>query len=298
MTMISPACIPQLHPVAITDWITKLGEKAFLSWLRFHCWKNESASSSEQHYLPLSLNKIIKRLKIGKTTFYEKVLQPLLKYGFIQLHPTQDKRQEIHLIIYEYPANCPKNAAKVLEPLSSPEEISTNFDDRHPSNEDIHQETPKADMPIPPSEDPLKEQKDFPISSNSLPTEIQQTIQGDQRLQERMTGIIQAYENCCTHPSFSISDFKQKMLICLNYCQDKQRFGPYLYKALLNEWKKPASPPNSLPKPPRTRPHDVPEWVWRQQESPPKSNPTDEDEIDPELKAEIEDLLRQLGEIE
>ena len=47
MTTLSPACMPQIYPVTISDWIPKLGEKAFLTWLQFHSWKLESAVPKE-----------------------------------------------------------------------------------------------------------------------------------------------------------------------------------------------------------------------------------------------------------
>ena len=200
--------------------------------------------------------------------------------------------------MYAYPANCPEKAMKSLEPVTDFEKSGIEKD-QAPLDQ-THRE-PQETKPndLPPHFEDQEDKESKPESPlESIPPEIQQTIEEDSRLLERASGIIQTYHSLNKHPAFNMKDFKQKVLICLDYCHDKQRFGAYLYKSLLNEWKKTVSPPNSLPKPPRTRPHDVPEWVWRQQESPPESNSADEDEIDPELKAEIEDLLRQLGEIE
>jgi len=190
----------------------------------------------------------------------------------IQLQPTQNARQEIHLIVYSYPGNCPENATKSLQPVSTSEDFS-------PLEEDQPHDLCKT--------------SESTSSLESLPLEIQHTIQYEPLLQERLGGIIQAYQASSVHPSFDIFHFKKKMLSCMNYPHDKKRFGSYLLKALQNDWNKQGYYPPSSP--PRTRPRDVPEWVWRQQEHP--SQPSDEDEITPEQKAEIDRLLRLLGEI-
>jgi len=124
---------------------------------------------------------------------------------------------------------------------------------------------------------------------------LQEAIERDPELQRRAQDIEQVYHQCKNHPRYDHGLFLQKVQTCLRYAHDPRRFASYLHKSLRNEWTKPTPSPTP-PKPtPRVkeRPHDVPEWVWRQQYGP-QEEPV---EISPEQKAEIEDLLRQLGEI-
>jgi len=52
---------PSIDPMMMLDWLPKLGEKAFLAWLQLNSWR-QTVSSSASAVLPLSMNRIIKRL--------------------------------------------------------------------------------------------------------------------------------------------------------------------------------------------------------------------------------------------
>lgn len=311
--------------ISLDDWITGLGEKAFIAWLRFHSWKDGQASSSQEPFLlPLSLNKIIQRLKIGKATFYHKVLQPLLDYGLIGLQPAPDTPRELHLLVYALPEQASDHQ---VESSPSPNDIHPHVDSAAPSSTDPQpgdlfsaEWTPDPianrngseihDLPDLPSTPPRskgtihpnpgkKTRQDLSPSLDSLPNELQQTIMEDPRLVERMNGIIQTYHECREHPSFIDSDFQQKMLSCITYPHDPHRFGAYLRKALLNEWNKPSSRPAKKSSPPSPLPcsKDVPEWVFQQQERQRMNLPHRNEGLNPDQQAEANRLLKALGEI-
>lgn len=326
-----------LYTTTLDDWITGLGEKALVAWLRFHSWNAGQVSPKKPFLLPLSLNKIIQRLKIGKATFYKKILQPLLDYGLIQLQPAPDTPRELHLLVYAFPEQIPNQRAE-----SSPTTTCSN-DTPSIENPSSHPSSPKwqneemtsPELPSDPTaQHPFSEPTYLPDlqpipsvsngtsstttdtgmnhdnpskkihprlshSIHSLPTELQQVIMRDPRLIERKDDIIQAYHECREHPSFNDADFQQKMQSCIAYPHDKLRFGTYLRKALLNEWHKSSSPSvkKSSPTSQRPCPKDVPEWVFQQQERERMNVPHQSEELNPDQQAEINRLLKELGEI-
>src|SRR5690625_1907787 len=75
--------LPTLHFVVVDQWIDVIGEKALLAWLRMYSWCDRSNSNNteqnlwEEAKIPSSINKIIKKLGVGRDTFYNKILKPL-----------------------------------------------------------------------------------------------------------------------------------------------------------------------------------------------------------------------------
>lgn len=121
----------------------------------------------------------------------------------------------------------------------------------------------------------------------------------DPRLVERRDGIIQTYHKCREHPSFHDAVFLEKMQSCITYPHDKHRFGAYLRKALFNEWNKSSSPSakKSSPSSQRNCLKDVSEWVFQQQERERMNVPLQKEGLNPDQQAEINRLLKELGEI-
>jgi len=300
-----------LSPMIISDWFPKLGEKAFLAWLNFLNWKEPSESLSSPAVLPYSLCQMIKRLKVGNSTFYNHILRPLWNYGLIDLERTPGLNH-YKITVYLYPHNQPENAAKPLNP-------SRNYDQHLKMTSEINLGLLPSDvvLPTPPNSVPLRPASEsadspsfvptpyvFPNHRNPtaesptctlLPQSIQDAIDHDPLLQEQANGIVQIYHRCKKHPRFTEEGFLQKVHTCLRYAPDPNRFSGYLYKALMNEWNRPSPKqcPINQEHPQKERPRDVPEWVWRQQYGPVE----EPEEISEEQKAIIDDLLRQLGEI-
>lgn len=288
---ISPL-LPALHSIVMVDWLPKLGEKAFLAWLRLHSWKKESDTSP--YPIPLSFNRIIKRLRVGNTTFYEHILRPLWNYGLIDLRQTAAKKKE--LILFAFPLNNPEKSTSPLLPLRD-YDLDLPADDSPLLVEEVAKTAPEKDFPakiVLPCE-PDKEVSSHP-EGHSLPSVIQQAIQSDSPLLEREQSLIEVYEKCKNDSRYTDEFFLQKARTCVCYPHDPKKFAAYLYKSILNEWNR--SPVKVGKRHPvvkaisAQRPPDVPIWVWRQQQA----HSQQKNELTPEQKAKSEHLLRLLGE--
>jgi|GEM_PF-1671939 len=305
---------PSIDPMMMLDWLPKLGEKAFLAWLQLHSWKQNVSSTSP--VLPLSINRIIKRLKVGNSTFYDQILRPLWNYGLIDLQKIHPKKKGQQLILYTYPNNDPEKASSPLlqlrdydfdSPKAKAPIATENPAQTEPPIDSVKEENPPiaplSQLPTIQEDSPLEPTQfdsEYPETmeqeaAHSLPLPLQEAIEKDPELQKRAQDIEQVYHQCKHHPRYDHELFLQKVRTCLRYAHDPRRFAAYLHKSLRNEWTRPISAPmSSIPKPPgKERPRDVPEWVWRQQYEPQE----EPEEITPEQKAIIDDLLRQLGEI-
>jgi hypothetical protein len=281
--------------VALTDWLPKLGEKAFLACLRMHSWRTEQ-ETTEPVQLPLSLNRIIKRLKVGNSTFYDHILRPLWNYGLIDLKPAA-AGQKHQLIVYSYPLDDPMKSSNPLlqirdYDLSSPQDLASHSLSSLPAQTEDpienHQDDAETQEIIPPSSTTMQ-----PDTLPQLPSKIQAAIHSVQKLQLRAAGILQVYLGFKEDPRFSNEFFLHKIQTCVRYSHDPRRFAAYLSKAIRNEWAKKDQPKPLCP----SRPHDIPEWIWKQQEREKQATSEKPDELLPEQKAELERLMRQLEEI-
>jgi hypothetical protein len=106
-----------IHSTMLSDWLPKLGPQAFLAWLQFHDWKDSGQDPQQPFVVPLPLTQLIKRLKVGNSTFYDKILRPLWNYGLINLQYAKKGGHHIRLIVYTAPLNQPEKADKPLELL-------------------------------------------------------------------------------------------------------------------------------------------------------------------------------------
>lgn len=298
--------IPQIHSITLTDWLQKLGEKAFLAWLQFHSWKTDQAHDDQPYSLCFSINKLVKKLSIGKSTFYNKILKPLLRYGLIDLQPTESANRETHLLVYAFPQNSPEKACLPLIPLSEPnDEWEGKLSIKEASSAPVSKE-PLNEPTLTYSENTTRMKKDsnLPPSNpkedsmiDSLPVELQLPIQSDPQLLERLASIVEAHQKCCTHPQYTHQAFLEKLTTCVKYPHDKRHFAAYLLKAILNEWNKPKRPAPPSVKPSKPCPNDVPVWIWEQQERQKLGIAKESIPLQPDQQAEINRLLKELGEI-
>jgi hypothetical protein len=131
---------------------------------------------------------------------------------------------------------------------------------------------------------------------HDLPEEIKKAIAQNHDLQKRLPQIALVYHIWKEHPNFT--GFRDKLESCISYSHQKPAFGAYLHKALLNEGNK--KPPTQLSKkspPINFVPHDIPEWVKNQNERYSQPNQPQNTELTPEQKAELDRLLKALGEV-
>ncbi|MFN0224050.1 hypothetical protein [Paenibacillus sp. KR2-11] len=116
--------LPRLHFIVMDNWLDVIGEQALIAWLRFYSWCDRSIGSSEvnkweQAKIRTSLNKLIKKLGVGKGTFYNKILKPLWDVGLIDIEEYEASlnlgQKPMNIIVYKYPNNNINLQFKPLE---------------------------------------------------------------------------------------------------------------------------------------------------------------------------------------
>jgi hypothetical protein len=58
---------------------------------------------------------VIKKLKVGNSTFYDKILRPLWNYGLINLQFSRKGGYHVQLILYAFPLSQPDKATLPLQ---------------------------------------------------------------------------------------------------------------------------------------------------------------------------------------
>lgn len=104
--------LPILHYAVADDWIDKLGNDAFVAWLKFHTWVNRSDEAKSKNIdgrIPYTLEKVAEKLGCGKKKLYQKIIHPLWEYGLIDLveysESNRSSQKPINIIPYDYPQN-------------------------------------------------------------------------------------------------------------------------------------------------------------------------------------------------
>src|SRR5699024_1627795 len=103
--------LPILTFVCADDWIDKLGNDAFVAWLKFYGWCDRSNEriNKEMDVIPRSFSNLMKELGMGSKKFYNKVIRPLWNYGLIDIEEYTESQQDgtkpNNIIVYEYPQN-------------------------------------------------------------------------------------------------------------------------------------------------------------------------------------------------
>lgn len=127
--------LPTLHFVVMDQWLDVIGEKALFSWLKMYTWCKRDVEDSEinlweQAKIPTSYNKVIKKLGVGKDTFYNRILKPLWNVGMIDIEEYEESdskgNKPMNIIVYKYPQNDKSLAFKPLE-------IIRNYDSEYSS---------------------------------------------------------------------------------------------------------------------------------------------------------------------
>lgn len=102
---------PVADPLATTNWIDTLGEKAFCGWLKLQTLANRSKNKPEVDYsrIPQSLEELAKTLNMSKSTLYRSIIKPLWNYGLIDLLEFSERRKigfkPMNIVVYPYPQN-------------------------------------------------------------------------------------------------------------------------------------------------------------------------------------------------
>lgn len=116
--------LPTLHFVVMDQWVEVIGEKALISWLRMYTWckrdeENTGYNLWEQAKIPTSMNKIIKKLGVGRDTFYNKILKPLWNVALIDIEEYEHSEnlglKPMNIIVYKYPQNNKSLAHQQIE---------------------------------------------------------------------------------------------------------------------------------------------------------------------------------------
>lgn len=105
--------LPTLHFITMDQWLDVIGERALIAWLKMYsyCKRDEETTDNQWEIskIPTSTNQLIKRLGVGRETFYKKILSPLWNVGLIDIEEFKDSENKgtkpINFIIYKYPQN-------------------------------------------------------------------------------------------------------------------------------------------------------------------------------------------------
>lgn len=124
--------LPTLHFVVMDDWVVKTGEKALFAWLKFYTWCDRTDKSREYDAIPNSMNKIAKKLTVGKDTLYNAIIKPLWNYGLIDLQEVVINGTVcVNIIVYKYPQN---NKKLETEPLEKVRDYDTEYHSKAKEN--------------------------------------------------------------------------------------------------------------------------------------------------------------------
>lgn len=101
--------LPPLYFVAMDDWLEKLGNDAFLAYLRMWTFCDRRESEREYDKIPYSLKSTWEKLGMGKKKFYEKIIRPLWNFGLIDIVEYEEAARHTqkpkNIIVYKYPQN-------------------------------------------------------------------------------------------------------------------------------------------------------------------------------------------------
>lgn len=200
--------IIQLPEVALTDWLTKLGEPAFVAWLRFRTWREKHLPIDSSILLKIPIRQIIKKLRVANNTFYTKILTPLWEHGLIDLKRSQKDRRLIYLIVHPTPQYQPEKQSLDSKPCS-PAKFETITPDETSS---FHLKEQTASYMIKNKEDRNKEEMKKENNHDdqiSLPFEIQAEINNNPKLQSQIAAISAVYERWKNDPHFVLPSYRK-----------------------------------------------------------------------------------------
>src|SRR5699024_2591837 len=111
-----------LQFVVMGQWVDVIGERALFAWLKMYTWckrdEDTERNQWEEARIPTSYNNIIKRLGVGRDTFYNRILKPLWNVGLIDIEVFEDSKvkgvKPMNIIVYKYPQNSKSLAHEEL----------------------------------------------------------------------------------------------------------------------------------------------------------------------------------------
>lgn len=118
--------LPQLHYIVADDWINKIGNNAFIGWLKLYSLADRSNTSTDvdkwrESHVPRSITSVAKELNMTRTTLYNTVIRPLWNYGLIDLKEYYNEKikgtSATNIIVYKYPQNKKELETKPLEKI-------------------------------------------------------------------------------------------------------------------------------------------------------------------------------------
>lgn len=113
--------LPALRFVVATDWIDKIGPKAFAAWLKFHTWVDRRDTNREHDKIPYTLEDVAEKLGMSKSTLYRTIIRPLWEHYLIDLIEYEESNRKtqkpMNIIVYESPMNSHETEVKPLEKL-------------------------------------------------------------------------------------------------------------------------------------------------------------------------------------
>lgn len=234
--------LPDLRFIVADDWIDKLGDKAFISWLKIYSWANRSSVNSEinpwnQATVPRSLKNIMKELKVGNDTFYNKILKPLWNFGLIDLEEYEGSNKNgtnaINIIVFQFPQNKPELLFKPLEKVR-------DYNKDYQSN--ARKFAKKGGRPKktisnvnPDVEKDKNNITETEIEQTKLPIQLKQTmIKNKQKINNKkleLKQIIEIYEN--NKENLSLNEINNILKRSFDM-EIKSNFYNYLQKSILN----------------------------------------------------------------
>lgn len=113
--------LPSLRYVVVDDWVSKIGNEAFVSWLKLHSWVDRRDEEREHDRIPYTLEDTAKKLGMSKSKLYRTVIIPLWEHWLIDLveyeASNRKSQKPKNIIVYESPQNKHETEIKPLEKL-------------------------------------------------------------------------------------------------------------------------------------------------------------------------------------
>lgn len=118
--------LPQAHFIVADDWLDKLGEMAYCTYLRLYTMVTRK--DVDQPKIKESQAGIANKLGITKKTYYKRIA-PLYEYGLIDftIYIDKDGNECQNIIVHEYPQN---SYALAIEPLEKVRDWEQRTDEK------------------------------------------------------------------------------------------------------------------------------------------------------------------------
>lgn len=127
--------LPTLHFVVMDQWTDVIGERALFAWLKMYTWCKRDEVTDKNQWdearIPTSFNQIIKKLGVGRATFYQHILRPLWNVGLIDIEEynlSENKGSKpMNVVVYKYPQN---NKSLAHEPITEVRNYDLDYESK------------------------------------------------------------------------------------------------------------------------------------------------------------------------